>query len=82
VIGVNICRMPLDLTDSELATAATACRALAYQEGERAKKMENPTTRGPIESAAQRYAALAARLEAARKPPPLSERSPDSAGPA
>ena len=40
---------------------------MAYQEGERAKKMENPTTRGPIESAAQRYAALAAKFEAARK---------------
>jgi hypothetical protein len=50
----------IDLTDAELATAATACRAMAYQEGERAKKMENPTMRGPIESAAQRYAALAA----------------------
>lgn len=59
--------MPLYLSDAELATAATACRALAYQEGERAKKMENPTTRGPIETAAHRYAALAAKLEAARK---------------
>jgi hypothetical protein len=39
--------MPLDLTDAELATAATACRAMAYQEGERAKKLENPTLRGP-----------------------------------
>jgi len=27
--------------------AATACRAMAYQEGERAKKIENPTKRGP-----------------------------------
>jgi hypothetical protein len=59
--------MPLDLTDAELATAATACRALAYQEGERAKKMENPTLRGPLENNARRYAALAQRLEAARK---------------
>jgi hypothetical protein len=40
---------------------------MAYQEGERAKKMENPTMRGPIESAARRYAALAEKLEAARK---------------
>jgi hypothetical protein len=63
----NPAAMPLDLTDTELATAATACRAMAYQEGERAKKMENPTTRGPIESAAQRYAALVAKFEAARK---------------
>jgi hypothetical protein len=63
----NPATMPLDLTDAELATAATACRALAFHEGERAKQMESPRTRGPIESAAQRYAALAAKLEAARK---------------
>ena len=59
--------MPLELTDAELATAATACRAMAYQEGERAKNMENPTTRAPIANAARRYAALAEKLEAARK---------------
>ena len=59
--------MPLELTDADLVTAATACRAMAYQEGQRAKKMENPTTRGPVESVAQRYAALAEKLEAARK---------------
>lgn len=58
--------MQLDLTDGELATAATACRAMAYQEGERAKKMENPTMRGPLETNARRYAALADKLEAAR----------------
>lgn len=58
--------MPLDLTAEELATAAQACRAMAYQEGERAKRMENPTMRGPIESAAKRYAALAVKLEATR----------------
>ena len=59
--------MPLELSDAELATAATACRAMAYQEGERARKMENPTTRGPIEGASRRYAALAEKFEAARK---------------
>jgi hypothetical protein len=59
--------MPLELTDAELATAAAACRAMAYQEGERAKKMENPGVRGPVENAAKRYAALAEKLEAARK---------------
>jgi hypothetical protein len=63
--------MPLDLTDAELASAATACRAMAYQEGDRAKKMENPTTRGPIESAAKRYAALAEKFEAARRHRPV-----------
>jgi hypothetical protein len=59
--------MPLDLTDLELETAARACRAMAYQEGERAKKLENPTVRGPVENAAKRYAALAAKPEAVRK---------------
>ena len=58
---------PLDLTDLELETAARACRALAYQEGERAKKMESPTTRGPIENTVKRAAALAEKLEAARR---------------
>ena len=57
----------LDLSDAEIATAATACRAMAYQESERAKKLENPTLRGPLESNARRYAALAEKLEAARK---------------
>jgi hypothetical protein len=51
----------------DAATAVLACRALAYQEGERARTMENPTTRGPIEDAARWYAALAGKLEAARK---------------
>jgi hypothetical protein len=58
---------PLDLTDAELATAATACRAMAYQEGERAKAMSNPDLRRPIENSAQRFARLAERFEAARK---------------
>jgi hypothetical protein len=40
---------------------------MAYQEGERAKKVENPTLRGPLEANARRYVALAAKLEAARK---------------
>jgi hypothetical protein len=57
----------IDLTDVDLATAATACRAMAYQEGERAKKMENPTTRGPLETNAKQFAALAEKFEAARK---------------
>jgi hypothetical protein len=66
-IGGTIRAMPLDLTDAELATAAQACRAMASQEGKRAKEMENPTTRGPIENAAKRYTSLAAKFEAARK---------------
>jgi len=59
--------MLLDLTDAELATAATACRAMAYQEGERARKLENPLMRGPLETNSKRYAALAEKFEAARK---------------
>jgi hypothetical protein len=62
LVGLTIRFMSSDLTDAELATAATACRAMAYQEEERAKKMENPTTRGPSENAAKRYAALAAKF--------------------
>jgi hypothetical protein len=58
--------MPLDLTDAELATAAQACRAMAYQEGERARNLENPTVRGPMEAAARQYADLAQKLEAAK----------------
>jgi hypothetical protein len=42
--------MPLDLTDAELATAATAFRAMAYQEGERAKKMEKPLPEAAVSS--------------------------------
>jgi hypothetical protein len=61
--------MPLDLSATELETAARACRAMAYQEGERAKQMENPGMRGPIESAARCYAALAEKFEAARERP-------------
>jgi hypothetical protein len=59
--------MPLDLSAIELETAARACRAMAYQEGERAKKMENPGMRAPIEDAARRYGALAEKFQAARK---------------
>ena len=43
---------------------------MAYQEGERTKKTDNPTTRGPIENAARRYAAVAEKLETARKSRP------------
>jgi hypothetical protein len=40
---------------------------LRIAKGERAKKLENPTTRGPIENAAKRYWALAEKFEAIRK---------------
>jgi hypothetical protein len=61
--------MPLDLSAIELEAAARACRALAFQESERAKQMENPGMREPIANAARRYAALAEKFEAARKRP-------------
>jgi hypothetical protein len=71
VLGASIVPVPhVDLTDAELATAAQACRAMAQQEGERARKLENPTTRGPIESASKRYRALAEKFEAATKRSP------------
>jgi hypothetical protein len=60
-------RVPLDLTDLELETAARACRSLAYQEGEAAKRLENPTVRAPIEGTAKRAAALAEKFERARQ---------------
>jgi hypothetical protein len=59
--------MPLDLTDLELETAARAGRALAYQEEQAAKRMENPSMRGPVENTAKRGAAPAERFEGARK---------------
>lgn len=61
--------MHLELSDAELATAAIACRAMAHQEGQRAEAVENLTLRRPMEDTARRYAALAQRLEAARKVP-------------
>jgi hypothetical protein len=42
---------------------------MVYQEGERAKKMENPTMCGPLEVSARRYASLAEKFEVARKKP-------------
>ena len=59
--------MLVDLTDLELETAARACRALAYQEEQAAKRMENPGMRDPIENTATRAAALAVKFEAVRR---------------
>ena len=67
-------RAPLDLTDAELATAATACRAMAYQEGERAKKLENPTVRGPLANNARRFVAQAEKFEAATRSAAIKSR--------
>ncbi len=59
--------MPLDLSDLELETAPRACRALACQEEQAAKRMENPSMCGPVENTAKRAAAPAERFEGARK---------------
>jgi hypothetical protein len=40
---------------------------MEYQESERAKQIENPGMRGPVENAAERYAALAEKFETVRK---------------
>ena len=58
---------PSRSASEELETAARACRALAYQEEQAAKRMENPGMRGPVENTAKRAAALAEPFEAARK---------------
>jgi hypothetical protein len=58
---------------------------MAYQEGERAKKMENPTLHGPLEANAKRFAVLAEKLEASPeeraglRPPALKLRRPGAA---
>jgi hypothetical protein len=52
-------RMLLNLSDAELQTAAMACRAMACQEGERAKGMENPDIKRPIQATAEQFAKLA-----------------------
>lgn len=54
----------VELDAGELGDAIMACRALAYQESERAKTMSNPDMRQGFEQAAQRYGALAKKLEA------------------
>jgi len=41
-------RAAVRLTNSELETTARACRALAYQEEQATKRMENPGMRGSI----------------------------------
>jgi hypothetical protein len=61
--------MPLfDLTDLELETAARACRALAYREDQAAKRMENRTMRGPIESTREARRAAGGEIRAGEDP--------------
>jgi hypothetical protein len=55
------------LTNSELETTARTCRALAFQERERAKGVDHPGDAQPIERTANRAAALAEKFEQTRK---------------
>lgn len=54
----------VELDACELGDAIRACRAVEYQEGERAKTMSNPDMRRGFEQASQRFRALAHKLEA------------------
>lgn len=61
-------RMPnLELTDSELQSAAQAARISRHQALTSAAAQENPSTRAIFQSSAQHFEALAAKLEQARK---------------
>jgi len=64
----------IDLTADELTDAIAACRAMSFKESERAKTMANPSMRESFEKAAQRYSALARRLESAGSKGRLGER--------
>jgi len=55
------------LSVDELAIAAQACRCLARDQLERAKAIENPTVRHPLQEAAERSMELAEKFERARK---------------
>ena len=67
-VASGLCGLPaLELTDVELETAARACRALARQEEQAAKRMDNPGMRGPIENTVKRAAAPAEKFEPARR---------------
>ena len=58
------CAPSAGVSDAELAIAATVCRTFAYQEGQRAKKIRNPTTAGPLRARSQRFAPYLAVLSA------------------
>jgi hypothetical protein len=58
-----IFRTLLDLSDAELATAS---RPTAHQDGERARKLEHPMMRAPVDEIARLYAALVRRLRTHR----------------
>jgi hypothetical protein len=71
--------MGLDLSDVELAAAAAACRALAFQEELRARAIGNAALRAAVIDSAERYAALAFKIEAARRARPARLELPDPA---
>lgn len=55
------------LTPEDLEVIERACRAFAYRQEEDAKKIGNPTIRGPVERVARHAAELAERFARARK---------------
>lgn len=61
-------RMPtLELTDSELQSAAQAARIARHQALTSAAAQDNPSTRAVFKTDAEHFEALAAKLEQARK---------------
>lgn len=60
--------MALELSDAELATAATACRVMGYQKGKRAQAMQYSTIRGPVEAASRRLPVASMQWRAPRRP--------------
>jgi hypothetical protein len=57
----------LDLTDTELQSAAQAARIAAAQAEQDAEKQSSPGVRASFEGTAKRFRELAAKLERARK---------------
>jgi len=57
----------VDLDQGELGDAAAACQALSFQEGERAKAMNNPDMHLGFEENSKRFAHLARKCEMARR---------------
>jgi hypothetical protein len=57
----------IDLTDSELQTAAQGARMGAVQAERDAEQQSSPTVRATFEASAKRYRDLAAKLERERK---------------
>jgi len=57
----------MELATDEMRTAAMACRIGAAQAQQDAERQDNPRLRATFAEAAERYTALAARFENARR---------------